>query len=215
MSESNTVMCTYRVRASETRTCCSNCSGATGRRCTNSASRPDDPARVYRGADEQDRPFVVEIFDWTSPEATARAHEHPEDRRDLGEARHALRGDATAGPTWSSRTWCASRRERGEREPRPARTRRRSRAVFAALAHPMRRRILVCRCTRAATASAPATSPEALRAAAGRRRPGTSPCCATRGSSEVEAEGRERWYRLDRDRLQNVAGAWLTHFEAP
>ena len=38
----------------------------------------DEPSRIYRGSDEQDRPFFVEIFHWKNEEALARAHGHPE-----------------------------------------------------------------------------------------------------------------------------------------
>lgn len=34
------------------------------------------------------------------------------------------------------------------------------------------------------------------------------------GLVSVEQEGRERFYRLETDRLRRVAGGWLAHFEA-
>jgi quinol monooxygenase YgiN len=38
----------------------------------------DEPARIYRGADERGRPFFVEIFHWKSDDAFARGRQHPE-----------------------------------------------------------------------------------------------------------------------------------------
>ncbi len=38
----------------------------------------DEPAVIYRGADERDRPFFVEIFHWKSRKALEIAHEHPD-----------------------------------------------------------------------------------------------------------------------------------------
>lgn len=33
------------------------------------------------------------------------------------------------------------------------------------------------------------------------------------GLVSVESEGRERFYRLEKDRLVGVAGGWIEHFE--
>jgi hypothetical protein len=38
----------------------------------------DEPMRVYRGADEKGRPFLVEFFDWRNAKAVEVAHQHPE-----------------------------------------------------------------------------------------------------------------------------------------
>ncbi len=35
------------------------------------------------------------------------------------------------------------------------------------------------------------------------------------GLVQVRREGRGAWYRLDRERLQRVVGAWLGHLEPP
>jgi hypothetical protein len=37
----------------------------------------DEPTRLYRGTDEEERPYFVKIFEWR-PGAVERAHEHPE-----------------------------------------------------------------------------------------------------------------------------------------
>ena len=38
----------------------------------------DEPMTVYRGADEQGRPFLVKFFAWKSAKALEVAHQHPE-----------------------------------------------------------------------------------------------------------------------------------------
>jgi hypothetical protein len=38
----------------------------------------DAPMTVYRGSDEQGRPFVVKFFEWRSARAVDAAHQHPE-----------------------------------------------------------------------------------------------------------------------------------------
>jgi hypothetical protein len=38
----------------------------------------DEPSAVYRGDDEEGRPFFFEVFSWRSEAAFERAHSHPE-----------------------------------------------------------------------------------------------------------------------------------------
>lgn len=38
----------------------------------------DDHTTVFKGVDDQGRPYYVEIFDWLNEEAVNRAHSHPE-----------------------------------------------------------------------------------------------------------------------------------------
>ena len=77
MIEANTVMCTYRVRETD-QDALLDLLTQHWPTLRDLGLATDDPATIYRGRDDQGRPFVIEIFDWTSPEATARAHEHPQ-----------------------------------------------------------------------------------------------------------------------------------------
>lgn len=38
----------------------------------------DEPARHFRGAEQDGAPLFVELFTWSRDEAAALAHEHPE-----------------------------------------------------------------------------------------------------------------------------------------
>ncbi|MEN8182436.1 MAG: hypothetical protein ABFS46_07865 [Myxococcota bacterium] len=41
----------------------------------------EEPATLYRGADERGLPFLVKFFTWRSPQALDAAHQHPEVQR--------------------------------------------------------------------------------------------------------------------------------------
>ena len=81
MSESpqspSTVLCTYRVKAD-----CEQEFRALQREHWPTLRRlglaTDDEPLVYRGEDERERLFYVEVFTWSSPEAVEKAHTHPE-----------------------------------------------------------------------------------------------------------------------------------------
>ena len=84
-------------------------------------------------------------------------------------------------------------------------------AVFSALAHPIRRQILLALHVRG----------DRVRAGDIAERFACSWPTTTRhlgvlrdaGLVAVEPEGRERWYRVDTARLRDVVGGWLDHFE--
>jgi DNA-binding transcriptional ArsR family regulator len=86
-------------------------------------------------------------------------------------------------------------------------------AVFAALAHPSRRQILLVLHARG----------ERVRAGDIARRFACSWPTTTRhlrvleeaGLVHVQKQGRERVYALDRSRLQDVVGGWLDYFAQP
>ena len=88
----NTVICQYRPRADkvdelmdlirEHRSTYTELGLATGR-----------PEEVYIGEDQDGAgPLIVAIFQWVDAEAPGRAHQHPTDRRVVGEDGHPRRG---------------------------------------------------------------------------------------------------------------------------
>ena len=75
--QAETVFCFFRVRKGKEEDLMKLCRehDQTLRRlglCT------DEPATVYRGADEQGRPFMVKLFQWKSGAALDAARKHPD-----------------------------------------------------------------------------------------------------------------------------------------
>ncbi|MBW2242001.1 MAG: hypothetical protein JRH01_08430 [Deltaproteobacteria bacterium] len=77
MSDATTVLCTYRVRSDCEAEFLSLLEGHWPK-LRELALVTAEPALRYRGLDGEGRPFVVEIFSWTSDDAVERAHAHPE-----------------------------------------------------------------------------------------------------------------------------------------
>lgn len=114
------------------------------------------------------------------------------------------------GPLWSSPTWSAS-----SSDPMAARGDGIAEVeaqewVFHALAHPSRRHVLVVLRARGERMSAGEIA---------RRFACSWPTTSRHlrvledaGLVTVEREGRERFYRLDKRRLVDVAGGWIRHF---
>lgn len=72
-----TVMCTYRVRADVEK----EFLALLDRHWTTLRKLDlvtDEPSRIYRGQDETEKPYFVEIFTWKDGDTPSRAHHLPE-----------------------------------------------------------------------------------------------------------------------------------------
>lgn len=77
MTEPTTVLCTYRVQPEREVEFLNAIKGHWPKLRELGLATPE-PAVIYRGEDARGRPFVVEIFTWSSSDAVERAHAHPE-----------------------------------------------------------------------------------------------------------------------------------------
>jgi hypothetical protein len=76
MSQSETVICLYRVRAGRE----PEFEKLLARHWPTLRElglATEDAARHYRGSEQSGEPLFVEIFEWASADAPGRAHEHP------------------------------------------------------------------------------------------------------------------------------------------
>jgi len=77
MDRPQTVICTYRVRSDREDDFLALVRGHWPK-MRELGLATEDPASIYSGRDPKNRLFVVEIWDWISEDAVARAHSHPE-----------------------------------------------------------------------------------------------------------------------------------------
>jgi hypothetical protein len=72
-----TVFCLFRVKAGREEELV-KLLGDHGRLLRRLGLAIDEPMAVYRGSDERERPFLIELFQWKSARALDAARKHPE-----------------------------------------------------------------------------------------------------------------------------------------
>ena len=76
-SEPTTVLCTYRVKPDK-ETEFREVVRQHWPKLRELGMVTDEASALYRGVDEKQRPYFVEIFTWSTPAAVEKAHQHPE-----------------------------------------------------------------------------------------------------------------------------------------